>query len=402
VNIPVSKAVAYLRRHGPRATLRALRHGKKVDVTWGAGRHIFLPPFTPESPPGGPAAHTVNWFIPPFRGGAGGHLNIFRFVRHLEARGYECRIIMGTAPPGEDAARIQARICALFGTVRAQVYLGFENAPAAYACVATGWGTAYALRRLLGAQRYFYFVQDFEPWFYPAGSDAALAEATYRFGFIGITAGGWLASRLHADYGMQTHAVGFSYDRALYSGQGRPAERKRRVFFYARAATQRRGFELGLMALRHLCASLPDVEVVLAGMDPSGYDVPFRHVSLGQLTLAQLPAVYRSCDVALVLSMTNLSLLPLELMACGTPVVSNRGPWVEWLLSEQNTKLADATVEGLSAALRELLTDEAQWRRLQAGGLALAESTDWAHETKRFADVLAEHGCVPNSVAVPG
>ena len=32
----------------------------------------------------------------------------------------------------------------------------------------------------------FYFVQDNEPQFYPAGAASALAEETYRFGFPGI------------------------------------------------------------------------------------------------------------------------------------------------------------------------------------------------------------------------
>ena len=35
----------------------------------------------------------------------------------------------------------------------------------------------------------FYLVQDFEPSFYAAGSEALMAEATYRFGFHGVTAG---------------------------------------------------------------------------------------------------------------------------------------------------------------------------------------------------------------------
>ena len=35
-------------------------------------------------------------------------------------------------------------------------------------------------------KRKFYFVQDYEPLFYPASSRSALAEATYRFGMPAI------------------------------------------------------------------------------------------------------------------------------------------------------------------------------------------------------------------------
>ena len=48
--------------------------------------------------------------------------------------------------------------------------------------------------------------------FYPAGSEALLAEATYRFGFHGITAGRWLADRLRRDYGMQADHFDFGRD----------------------------------------------------------------------------------------------------------------------------------------------------------------------------------------------
>ena len=36
-----------------------------------------------------------------------------------------------------------------------------------------------------------YFVQDFEPLFYPMGSDYLLAENTYRKGLYHITTGAW-------------------------------------------------------------------------------------------------------------------------------------------------------------------------------------------------------------------
>ena len=35
---------------------------------------------------------TLNWIIPPFGKGSGGHLNIFRYIKYLEQLGYFNRI----------------------------------------------------------------------------------------------------------------------------------------------------------------------------------------------------------------------------------------------------------------------------------------------------------------------
>jgi len=110
---------------------------------------------------------------------------------------------------------------------------------------------------------------------------------------------------------------------------------KKRVLFYARPETERRGFELGVLALSLVAKKRPEVEFVLAGFKNRSVDLPFPAILPGVLALAELGALYRSCDVALVLSHTNLSLLPLEVMACGCAVVSNEGPNTEWLLTKE-------------------------------------------------------------------
>ena len=61
----------------------------------------------------------------------------------------------------------------------------------------TGWwrppGTrAYPVFNSRCSGKRFYFVQDFEPYFYPVGSMSLLAENTYRMGFHAITIGALL------------------------------------------------------------------------------------------------------------------------------------------------------------------------------------------------------------------
>lgn len=332
--------------------------------------------------------NTINWFIPAVGKGSGGHLNIFRFIKNLETHGFESRIIIvgSVMPPSADKAK--AEIESWFFPLAANVYLGAQSAPAAYFSMATSWQTAYFVRDFQPTLQRCYFVQDFEPWFYSAGSESMLAEATYYFGFHGFTAGSWLAKRLNEDYGMVTCGLGFSFDRELYKPLARDDDGVRRVFFYARPPTARRAFELGLLVLREVCQALPEVEVVIAGWDVSSFNIPFPCRQAGLVELADLPQLYSQCDAALVLSCTNLSLLPLELMACGVPVISNRGAHTEWLLNEQNCVLADATIEDLAQKVVMTLCGEGGGEKLRQSALEFALSTSWTKEVETMANEL--------------
>lgn len=350
----------------------------------------FGAPIAAGSPP---EARTLNWFIPAVGRESGGHRTIFRFVHNLEAMGFRCRIIVCDTQNPFPAAEIKANINAWFFPLKADVHVltGSESLPPAEIAIATGWQTAYPVRRFRSTLRKAYFVQDFEPSFYPVGSESAFAENTYRFGFAGITAGNWLEEKLAADYGMATRAFGFSYDQDLYKPRPEAAERNgRTVFVYVRPVTPRRGFELTILALKRLAARLDGLKVIFAGWDIGNYHIPFSHENHGAVRPEVLPILYNRSDAALVVSLTNLSLLPLEVMACDCPVVSNRGANVEWLLNDDNAELADATVEGLAEALERVLTDKARRQSLIENGRLTTRGTDWQKEAEKVAGFLGE------------
>ncbi|WP_240434011.1 glycosyltransferase family 4 protein [Achromobacter sp. B7] len=372
------------------------RHAVKAMRRQALGQSDILRQFSfvLETPVGKPfvngdaAPNTVNWFIPAVGRGSGGHLNIFRFVRYLEQLGFECRLII-TDAPGQDPAAVERDIASWFFPLAARVYIGSDHAPPAHISLATAWHTAYDVRNFQSTLHKCYFVQDFEPWFFPSGSASTFAEETYRFGFTGITAGSWLADVLHRDYGMPTHAIGFSYDRDLYKPLPRSAPAQKRVFFYARPNTPRRSFELGILVLAEVVRRIPSTHVVLAGADLSEFKIPFAYENPGIVDIADLPELYCQCDVALVLSFSNLSLLPLELMACGVPVVSNRAPYTEWLLNDGNSRLERPTVPALSGAICDLLQNPQVAERQRAGGFQTSAATDWAEEGRRLGAILS-------------
>ena len=123
---------------------------------------------------------------------------------------------------------------------------------------------------------------------------------------------------------MTTHPFDFAAEMTLYKRTN--DSRRKDVFFYARPVTMRRGFELGCMVLADVKKRRPDIRIHMAGWDVSEWKVPFEYVNHGAMSLEELSPLYNKCAVALVMSLTNLSLLPLELASCGTIPVVNDAP----------------------------------------------------------------------------
>jgi glycosyltransferase involved in cell wall biosynthesis len=143
-----------------------------------------------------------------------------------------------------------------------------------------------------------------------------------------------------------------------------------------------------MLALERVTRLRPEVEVVFAGWDLSSYKIPFKHQSLGILKEEALPEVYAQVDAALVISATNMSLLPVDLMACEVPVVSNRTPGVAWLLNDSNCYLCDLTVESMAASVIEALDNEEETRKRVAQGVKDISTVTWAGEAIKAAAFL--------------
>jgi glycosyltransferase involved in cell wall biosynthesis len=159
---------------------------------------------------------------------------------------------------------------------------------------------------------------------------------------------------------------------------------------------------LGVLILAEVKKRMDDVEIVLAGSLLEGYVLPFAYTAKGIVHPDSLGELYRECDLALVLSFTNLSLAPLELMACGVPVISNRGPNNEWMLADNFCCLVRPRVPEVTEAICRLLANDAERNALAQAGLHKAQATSWDTEADKLAslfDLLATRP--PHEIEAP-
>lgn len=274
------------------------------------------------------AGYNIAWVISPPSAIGGGHHNAWRFMKFLEDAGHNLTLYYYSAPKFPkftlDGIRRTLDDASAFPKLNAEMRMyspevGIEGD--FHAVVASDWATAYAAYRYSGTAKRFYFVQDFEPVFFPAGSDYVVAENSYRLGFHGLTVGPWLSEKLTREYGMKADHYDYAVDSKFYTRTN--DSRRDDVIFYARPTTPRRATEFGLLVLEEFHRLRPEVTIHLAGWDMSDYNVPFAYVNHGAMDIRELPPLYNQCAAALSISLTSSSLFPFEVMACGVQPVVN-------------------------------------------------------------------------------
>ncbi|MBX4197080.1 hypothetical protein KW801_00805 [Candidatus Saccharibacteria bacterium] len=249
----------------------------------------------------------------------------------------------------------------------------------------TSWETAYPAYNFTGLAKRFYFIQDFEPFFYPAGSLYTLAENTYKFGFYGLTAGNWLSTKLRKDYGMPTDHYDFGSEASLYSYTN--AKPRKEIMFYARPYTERRGFEIGIMALGLFHNKHPEFVINMVGYDISSYKIPFPYINLKTLELEQLNDLYNRCAAGLVMSFTNMSLLPLELLASGTIPIVNDGENNVLVSDNKYIAYTAADPDSIARALSEVVTRKDLPNYAKRASESL-KAVSWDEAGKKFVSII--------------
>lgn len=317
--------------------------------------------------------------IPPFKSGAGGMNTINQIVMRIERMGHTCSFWL--SDPFDELGRKSASVLRQwlvdhFAPVSAPLFKGFEHWYGADVVMATGWQTVHPAMLLDGCRSRVYLVNDHEPEFYATSVESWLAEQTYSLDLYCIAASPWLRDLLIERYGASSTDFQLGVDHSNYFP--RPIERRQdTVIFYARAHTPRRGVEVATEALAELKRHRPDIRVVFFGHDGRVLSpIPYEHI--GIVTREELAWAYSEATVGLVLSMTNFSLIPKEMMACGLPCVELAGVSAESIFGEDGPiELADLEPDSLADAMERLLTDPELWQRRSQQGIEFVASHTW-------------------------
>lgn len=355
-------------------------------------RHGAAPLLEPLTGQDADAPLHVACVIPPFSRGSGGHTTIFNLMSRLERMGHTVTYWVHDPIGLMDAsrgARVRRDVQEWFAPIEGPVFKGFRDWYGADVALATGWQTAHPVALLQDVRARAYLINDHEPEFYATSVEERWAQETYTLGMHHICASPWLADIMRDTYGGTASLFDLSVDTDVYHPTGAPRQPET-IVLYGRASTARRAVPLAIMAIAELKRRRPDLRVLSFG-DTVEVEMPFEYEHLGVLSPAQLAQLYNEGTVGVVLSMTNYSLIPQEMLACGMPCVDLAGVSAESVFGADGpVALSEFDAVRMADVIEHLLHDEAEWKRRSAAGLAFVEGRTWDHAARQTEAGLRE------------
>lgn len=328
-------------------------------------------------------------FVLPVSGGSGGAHSVVQEVSALRSLGVEASVIVNSN--NSESFRLAYD---RFEWVRGGGMLVFQD-PAELARHAAGAdvliGTtntsvhsiAEALKHLRGnVPRTGYYVQDYEPLFYKAGSSehalavtsfAVLRQSTY------FAKTSWLTGIVKAAHGHEAQLVVPSIDHGIYHPKRRGSGKRRVVTAMIRPTTPRRAPRRTLRLLGRLAAGeYGPVEVIAfgadeAGLSQHGLSLPDGVRLAGHLRQVEVAELLRGADMFLDLSdYQAFGRTAAEAMACGCIALApSLGGAVDFIRDGHTGFVIDSSDEmAVDAALRRMISlSEAELFSIRLEGL---------------------------------
>ena len=303
---------------------------------------------------------------------AGGVLSVIQIVNSLICLGIEARIVTFFKDPKiREWTRLYTE----------PIVYGSENEmkanfPPTDIAVATLWNTAPIVAQLVRqgkARMGAYFIQDYEPWFFPESDEVSRQRVQRTYSLIPnrIVKSRWLAGMLAAD-GYRTHQIPLGMDLGQF--YPRNADRTRPVILsMVRPKTPYRGFAPTIAALAEVKKQMPAVEIVLFGdRFLASHSIPFAFRDEGVvMDPNQLAELYSEATVFLDGSdFQGFGRCGLEAMACGAAcVLTGAGGVMEYAVDGENAQVVPPKKpDRFAAAILELLHNPSLRSRLIEGG----------------------------------
>jgi glycosyltransferase involved in cell wall biosynthesis len=334
------------------------------------------------------------WLIPDFGIGSGGHTTIFRMIFWLESFGYTSKIFICGGTHHGSAQNAKKLICEHFFKLKASVEV--LTTPSILnrtgdIIISTSYDTCYYSRGIDSDSERFYFVQDYEPEFSAFGSYYLLARDTYAFKFNCITAGEWLSKKVtsvggkvlgHFDLAVDKHI--FFPNKIISKSQNNLPQ----IAVYSRSATPRRMTELAIMGLNILSREGIKFEVNFFGEGKIPINATFPHSISGVVQPEVLANLYRTSDIGCVFSGTNYSLVPLEMMACGLPIIEFDGENTRETFPNGSVRFTKPNPSEIAKTVKGLLANGKEREIQKINALEYIKDLNWEKSARKLESLI--------------
>jgi len=312
----------------------------------------------------------------------GGIISIVQLVNDLLLSGTDVKVVVLSPKDYQGIAGLLTRPIVFKDT---ESFL--EHFPESTVVVGTLWITMYYIARLALRRPDFmlsYFVQDFEPYFYPE-EEKLLRQAvirTYKWTDICFAKTPWIVEQVRS-VGGEISLVPPALDLQLFYPRDVPAGSDKIIILtMLRPSTPQRGFDVAIQVLAELMQGRDDIEIHAFGSDDEELKkqaIPFDYINHGVVLNDRLPVIYSRADIFVECShFHGFGRTIAEAMACGTAcIITASGGVNAFAVHEENCLVAPAgDIAALKAGLTRMLDDEPLRTKFEIKGREAVQGFD--------------------------
>lgn len=323
---------------------------------------------------------------------SGGQTSILRLGTELSKLGYEVGYIVYKPQTKSDMME-----CAAFNLAdyQGEMYTNksLEKIKSDIV-IASSWDTVAFAKKIPGYK--MYFIQDYEPYFYPFGELFVLAQKTYEQGLHMVSLGPWNKEmvEMHCKINSPIDYVEFPYEKKEYPDHTRDylSYSKRKEFVLA---VYLKYYGKRLPSITQYLLKQVKEEFAKDGVNLIikyfGEDKSFRTEggeNLGMLSKGELLKLYRKADFGMVASMSNISLVPYEMLATGLPLIEFEDGTFPYFFPEGSAILTSLSYKDLYSKLKSAVKNPDSIIRMQNTAKEYLDTLSWAKTASQFSEII--------------
>ena len=260
--------------------------------------------------------------------------------------------------------------------------------------VASSWDTVAYAKKLPGYR--MYFVQDYEPYFYNFGELFLLAKKTYEQGLHTVSLGAWNKKMIERECQpiAPVDVIEFPYEAKEYTFlqkdfQSYKNKKEFTLAVYLKFYGKRLPCIIPYM-LSETAKLLKQkgIQLNVCYFGEAGSFKAPGGKNLGMLSKEELRKLYYQADFGMVASMSNISLVPYEMLAAGLPVIEFADGTFKEFFPEGSATLVGISAKELAEQLLLMIREPNQLENQIKTAHQYMRGLSWEKSAAQFAEII--------------
>ena len=337
---------------------------------------------------------SITFVIPQMRAYSGGHTSILRLGTQLSNLGYAVSYV-SHIDQEKEVMKKNAEINLI--NYKGELLTKNElNVISSDIVIATSWESVFFVKKMSGYK--MYLVQDYEPYFHFFGEVFLIAKKTYELGLHMISLGNWnkamIEKNCELDNNSNIDIIDFPYEKKEYSRierdyQSYKSKNKFVIAVYIKNVGKRAPYIIQYI-LENVKNEFEKDNITLE-IKYYGEEKKFECTAgknLGKLNKLELLELYKEADFGMCASLTNISLVPYEMLATGLPLIEFQDGTYKYFLPENSSILTSFNWRSLYESMKYSINNPSIIENRVYTAYSSLEKLSWENSTKQFVRII--------------